>query len=155
MPWVNLGRLGHALVSFPAPIVPLAPDFINCDARYGQFLKMKDCRLATVPMPRSREGAEVDWAVNHQGRDHQFNLPVTFKSGLFERSGKYYATPLDLRIHRGLCRHHRSTGSERTLRHWSYKSPFYRQGFAFSTPGVSCLCDQVMHRSNKYRGRRR
>lgn len=81
MPWVNLGRLGHSLVSFPAPIVPLAPDFINCDARYGQFLKTKDCRLATIAMPRSREGEEVDWAVNHIGRDHHFNLPLTFRHG--------------------------------------------------------------------------
>lgn len=81
MPWINLGRLGHSLVSFPAPIAPLAPDFMNCDARYGQHIKVRDCKLATIPMPRSREGAEVEWAVNHQGQNSQYNLPVTFRNG--------------------------------------------------------------------------
>ena len=81
MPWVNLGRLGHALIQFPQPIVPLAPDFMNCDRRYGESLRAKDCKLAVTTMPNSREGVEVDWHVNNQGRE--YNLPVTFEKGRF------------------------------------------------------------------------
>lgn len=68
---------GNTILAFPRGITPMAPDFMNCDARYGADLKTKDCKWAVASMPRAREGAEAEWAVNHQGA--QYTLPMTLK----------------------------------------------------------------------------
>ena len=43
----------------------------------------KDCKLAVAAMPAAREGAEVEWAVNHQAA--QYTLPMTLNG---DRKGK-------------------------------------------------------------------
>ena len=56
---------------------------MNCDSRYGEKLVTKDCKLAVAAMPAAREGAEVEWAVNHQAA--QYTLPMTLNG---DRKGK-------------------------------------------------------------------
>ena len=53
----------------------IAPDFMNCDARYGEGLDTQDCKFAVAAMPAAREGEEAEWAVNHQAA--QYTLPMT------------------------------------------------------------------------------
>ena len=51
---------------------------MSCDARYGQFLVKKECREAVMGMPTSRQGVEVEWAVNHIGQE--YTLPMTISN---------------------------------------------------------------------------
>jgi len=67
-------RFGDRLLAFPRPIAPQSPDYMKCDPRYGQFIDKKECRLAVAQLPKAREGAEVEWAVNHMTRT--YNLPL-------------------------------------------------------------------------------
>ena len=66
---------GNTIQAFPREIVPSPPDFMNCDGRYGEGLKIKDCKWAVAEMPRAREGAQVEWGVNHQSA--RYTLPLT------------------------------------------------------------------------------
>ena len=82
--WPSWFTYGNTILAFPRPIAPSAPDFLNCDVRYGRDLDKKDCKLAVAAMPRLSEGTEVEWAVNHQAA--QYTLPMTIVSG--EKKGK-------------------------------------------------------------------
>ena len=73
--WPSWFTFGNTILAYPLPIVPLAPDFMNCDARYAQGLQPRDCKFAVAAMPAAREGVEAEWAVNH--RAAQYSLPLT------------------------------------------------------------------------------
>lgn len=67
-------RFGDTLLAYPQSITPLSPDYAKCDTRYGQFLDKKECKIAVAELPKAREGAEVEWAVNHMTQT--YNLPL-------------------------------------------------------------------------------
>lgn len=73
--WPSWFTFGNTILAYPQPVVPIAPDFMNCDARYAVGLKPLDCKFAVSAMPAAREGAEAEWAVNH--RAAQYSLPMT------------------------------------------------------------------------------
>ena len=81
--WPSWFTYGNTILAFPRGITPDPPDFMNCDSRYGEKLVTKDCKLAVAAMPAAREGAEVEWAVNHQAA--QYTLPMTLNG---DRKGK-------------------------------------------------------------------
>lgn len=73
--WPSWATFGNTILAYPRGIVPMAPDFMNCDERYAKELDPQDCKFAIAAMPSSQEGVEVEWAVNQKVA--QYSLPMT------------------------------------------------------------------------------
>lgn len=65
----------YTLQSYPRPIPPQFPDFIQCAPEFGRELTKNDCKEAVKNMPWAREGLDVEWSVNFHAQ--QYNLPMS------------------------------------------------------------------------------
>ena len=65
----------YTMQAYPRQILPEHPDYFRCVPEFGRELTKRDCKEAVKNMPWTRQGVDVDWAVNF--RAQEYNLPMS------------------------------------------------------------------------------
>ena len=161
--WPSWFTYGNTILAFPRAIIPNQPDFMVCDSRYGEKLVTKHCKLAVAAMPAAREGAEVEWAVNHQTA--QYTLPMTLNG---DRKGEGWSRIVcqlvyDVVLIRSYNQDHCAVSIEAAgpLAHYdvaTYNPPFTLKASPFQLRGLaahvvnSCVKVSLDHRGRPREG---